>query len=89
MGTEHEKGTPRLNFGSFLFSLAATVQMSLGIIPNPATGKTEKNLNAAKDTIDLLDILQQKTKGNLTKEEEDLFGHLLFECRTKYMEASK
>jgi len=88
---ENNKGKEpaKLNFGSFLFSLAATVQMSLGVIPNPSTGKTDKNLNAAKETIDLMDILKEKTRGNLTKEEEELFEHLLFECRMKYMEAAK
>jgi len=81
--TEH-----KLDFATFLLSLAGTIHMSLGLIPNPQTGKTDKNLNAAKETINLLEILKEKTKGNLTKEEEELFDNLLFECRMGYMKCS-
>lgn len=80
---------PRVNFISFVLSLAGAAQIHLGTVPNPHTGKTEKNLQLAKETIDLLDILKEKTKGNLTKDEEDLFDHMLFECRMKYMEENK
>lgn len=80
---------PKINFVSFLFSLAGAAQINLGLIPNPATGKTEKNLGAAKETIEILDILKEKTKGNLTKEEEDLFEHLLYEVRMAYVSATK
>lgn len=77
------------NFIQLILSLAGAAQINLGIIPNPATGKVEKNLKVAKDTIELLDTLKEKTKGNLTKEEEALFEHLLYECRMKYVEESK
>jgi hypothetical protein len=79
----------KVNFISFVLSLAGAIQIHLGIIPNPQTGKTEKNLQLAKETIDLLDVLKEKTKGNLTKDEEDLFDHMLFECRMKYIEENK
>jgi len=79
----------KLNFTTFVFSLASTVHMSLGLIPNPQTKKAEKNIEAAKETISLLEILKEKTKGNLTKEEEELFEHLLYECRMKFVENSK
>jgi len=80
---------PQVNFITFILSLAGSVQIHLGLAPNPADNKTEKNLPAAKQTIDLLDILKEKTKGNLTKDENELFEHVLFELRMKYMELSK
>ncbi len=78
-----------INFTTFLFSLAGATQMSLGLIPNPQTNKPEKNLSAAKETIGLLEVLKEKTKGNLTKEEEGLFDNILFQLRMSYMEESK
>ncbi len=56
---------------------------------NPQTGKSEKNLKVAKETIDILEMLKEKTKGNLTKEEGELFDHILYEVRMGYMEVSK
>jgi hypothetical protein len=79
----------KLNFSTFILSLASTVHMSAGFVPNPATGKTDKNLPAAKETISLLEILKEKTKGNLTKEEEELFDNMLFECRMVYMKGAE
>lgn len=84
---DNNKALP-INFMTFLFSLAGAVQMSLGVVPNPQTGKTEKNLKVAKETIDILEMLQQKTKGNLTKDEEDLFEHILYEVRMKFLEST-
>ena len=76
-------------FSQFIMGLAASCQVSLGLFANPATGQTEKNLQSAKQTIDLLEILKEKSRGNLTKEEEELFEHVLFECRMLYVEESK
>ncbi|PIR16521.1 MAG: hypothetical protein COV46_08270 [Deltaproteobacteria bacterium CG11_big_fil_rev_8_21_14_0_20_49_13] len=78
-----------VNFMTFLLSLAGAIQLSLGLVPNPQTGKPEKNLNLAKETMDILEMMKEKTKGNLTKEESDLFEHLLYELRMAYLEASK
>lgn len=79
----------KLDFSTFILSLTSTVYMSLGLMPNPHTGKSEKNLASAKETISLLEILQEKTKGNLTKEESDLFEHALYECRMEYLKGSE
>jgi hypothetical protein len=80
---------PPVNFITFILSLAGSVHIHLGLVPNPADNKTEKNLPMAKQTIDLLDVLKEKTKGNLTKDEEELFEHVLFELKMKYMELAK
>lgn len=75
-----------VNFVTFVLSLAGAVQIGLGLVPNPQTGKTEKDLAAAKGTIDILEMLKEKTKGNLTKDEEDIFEHVLYECRMGYVQ---
>lgn len=80
---------PPLDFATFILSLATSAQVHLGAIPNPQTGKQEQNFGLAKETIDLLEILKEKTKGNLTKDEERLFEHLLYDLRMMYVERSK
>ncbi len=89
---EHPPGgraLPPIDFPTFILSLATSAQMHMGMIANPQTGKSETNLAVAKETIDLLEILKEKTKGNLTQEEEQLFEHLLYELRMTYVEKKK
>jgi hypothetical protein len=79
---------PPIDFPTFVLSLATSAQVHLGAVPNPTTGKEERNLGMAKETIDLLAILKDKTKGNLTDEEERLFEHVLYDLRMMYIEQS-
>jgi len=74
-----------VNMASFLISLGTQAFMHLGEIPNPMTQKREKDIAAAKQMIDLLGMLQTKTKGNLTGEEERLLQQLLFDLRLRYV----
>jgi hypothetical protein len=74
-----------INFASFVVSLGTQAFMHLGDIPNPMNQKREKDLPAAKHLIDLLGMLQAKTKGNLTGEEERLLQQLLFDLRLRYV----
>jgi len=74
-----------VNFASFLISLGTQAFMHLGEIPNPLTQKREKDVTAAKQMIDLLGMLQTKTKGNVTGEEERLLQQLLFDLRLRYV----
>ena len=78
-----------VNFMMFITSLSMQVMMSLGIYPNPITKKEEKNLDAAKYTIDTIAMIQEKTKGNLTSEESRLIDNILYDLRMKYVEANK
>ena len=80
-----EMPLPEITFSSFVFSLSSSALVSLGAIPDPNTGKMEKNLPMAKQTIDLLAILRDKTRNNLTQEEEILFDHLLYDLRMVYV----
>lgn len=88
--TENDKSQANfeINFSTFVLSLASSVQISLGLIPHPMTNKSETNLSSAKQTIDILGMLDEKTKGNLSKEEEQLMRQLLYELRMQYVEAS-
>ncbi|HEY9074733.1 MAG TPA: DUF1844 domain-containing protein, partial [Desulfobaccales bacterium] len=76
---------PAVTFSSLIFSLSSTAFMNLGAIPDPNTGKMEKDLALAKQTIDLLGVLREKTRNNLDQEEENLFEHLLYDLRMAYV----
>jgi hypothetical protein len=76
---------PELNFSTFVFSLGTSAMYHFGDFPDPATQKTERNLEAAKQTIDILGILKEKTRGNLNDEEERLLESLLYELRMRYV----
>lgn len=80
-----EMPLPEINFASFLISLSSSAFIHLGDMPNPVTGETEKNLPMAKQTIDLLGLLREKTRNNLLEEEEKLFDHLLYDLRMRYV----
>ena len=74
-----------LSFSSFILGLASTALIHMGAAPNPETGKIQENLVMARQTIDLLDMLFTKTKGNLDKAEEQLFTSVMTDLRTRYV----
>lgn len=80
---------PQVDFSSFIFSLSTSALIHFGAIPDPITKKTEKNIVMARQTIDLLGILKDKTKGNLTKEEDELLTNILYDLRMIYVKESK
>lgn len=84
---EREAPLPGVTFSNFVFSLSTQALIQLGEIQDPESGKTVKNLSLAKQTIDLIGILQEKTKGNLTKEEEALVDSALYDLRIRYVKA--
>ena len=79
---------PEPDFKFFITTLTLQASIALGHMANPSTGKTEKDLIQAKFLIDTLSMLQEKTKGNLVKEESDLLENLLYELRTSYLAIS-
>ncbi|MEE8349326.1 MAG: DUF1844 domain-containing protein [Acidobacteriota bacterium] len=84
-----DSDTPEgMNFASFLLSLATTGMVHLGEIPEPTTGQKMENLEAARQMIDILDILKVKTEGNLSSEETQLMENLLYELRMKFLAKS-
>ncbi|UCD86170.1 MAG: DUF1844 domain-containing protein [Deltaproteobacteria bacterium] len=80
---------PEMNFSNFILSLSTSVLIHLGEIPDPLSNQKQKNLPFAKQTIDILEILKDKTKGNLEKEEERLLDNLLYDLRMKYVQEAK
>ncbi len=86
--SEHES-FPQIDFATFVLSLSHSALMHLGEAPDPETNKVEKNLPLAKQNIDILGLLDEKTKGNLTGDEERLLAQVLFDLRMRYVECSK
>lgn len=80
-----EQPFPELNFSTFVFSLGTSAMYHFGDFPDPATKKAERNLEAAKQTIDILAILKEKTRGNLNDDEDRLLESLLYELRMRYV----
>jgi len=74
-----------VDFPSFVMGLATQTMMMLGEIPNPETNLPQVNLEAAKQTIDILGLLEEKTKGNLSKDEDRLLQDLLANLRLAYV----
>jgi hypothetical protein len=76
-----------LDFSTFILSLSSSVLMNLGLVENPVTGKTEKEPAVARQTIELIALLKDKTKGNLSEEEGKLVDNVLHELRLWYVKA--
>jgi len=83
-GAEREY-LPEVSFSSFVLSLSTTVMYHLGDFPDPETKKAEKNLVAAKQTIDLLNMIKIKTAGNLDTNEKELLDGILYELMMRYV----
>jgi hypothetical protein len=84
-----EPELPVLDFATFVLSLSHSALMYLGEAPHPDSSKLDKNLPMAKQTIDLIGMLEEKTKGNLNGEEERLLAQVLYDLRLRYVELSK
>lgn len=84
-----DKELPVLDFATFILSLSHSALLYLGDAPHPESKEVEKNLPLAKQTIDLIGMLEEKTRGNLTGEEERLLGQALYDLRMRYVELAK
>jgi len=80
-----ETPLPEISFASFIFSLSTTAMYHFGDFPDPVTNEIRRNLTAAKQTIDLLSILEAKTEGNLTADEKQLLQGVLYELRMRFI----
>ena len=79
---------PTLDFSTFMLGIIGTAYVHLGDAPNP-DGSPEKSLPLARQDIDLLGLLQEKTKGNLTGAEERMLDQALYDLRMRFVEVSK
>ncbi|MHC5039967.1 MAG: DUF1844 domain-containing protein [Planctomycetota bacterium] len=82
---ERTAGMPKASFLMLIAGMSTQVMMNLGELPNPVTGETAKDLDHAKYTIDLLEMLKEKTAGNLSGEEEKALDMTLYELRVKFV----
>jgi len=82
---EPEIHLPEINFPTFIISLNASALVHLGAIEDPVAGKKVKNLPMGKQTIDILSMLEEKTRGNLSKEEENMLKHILYDLKIIYV----
>jgi len=85
---KRESPIPEINFATFILSLSSSAMLHFGDIEDPVSGKKERNLTIAKQTIDMIDMLREKTKGNLTKDEEGLMENILYELKIRYVKES-
>jgi hypothetical protein len=81
---------PPLSFTAFVVSLARTAAIHFGDLPDPVSGgPAEQNLDGAAQMIEILGLLDQKTRGNLTAEERQVLEQVLYELRLRFVEATQ
>lgn len=80
---------PKIDFATFILSLSSSVLINLGEMPDPESGASDISLPLAKQTLDILGLLQEKTRGNLTDDEGRLLTELLYDLRMKFVKACK
>jgi hypothetical protein len=79
---------PAIDFSTFMMSLNASALVGLGVIADPGTGVTAKNLPIGKQTIDIIAMLEEKTRGNLTPDETKLIKGMLYDLRIAFVKQS-
>ncbi len=87
--SEEQAPLPQPDFAFFCYSMGSQAMVHLGLAPNPVSGETEPDLTQAKYTIDLLEMLKEKTEGNLSEDENKILMSLLFDLRMRYVERSR
>jgi hypothetical protein len=83
------QGLPEIDFATFVLSLSHSAYVHLGDAPDPSDGKQQVDLPMARQTIELLALLQDKTRNNLTGDEERVLEQGLYDLRMRYVEVSK
>ena len=87
-----EQRNQQIDFNAFVLSLGSSALIHLGLAPDPdakdATEKAKADLSLAQQSIDLLALLQEKTRGNLTAEEDLFLRNLLYDLRMRYVEVA-
>jgi len=86
---EAPQALPPLDFSTFVLSLASTAMVHLGQLPRPEGEAVQRDLPAAKQAIDMLTMLEEKTRGNLDESEQKLLRSVLYDLRVAYVDASK
>lgn len=84
-----DKDLPAIDFTTFVLSLSHSALVHLGDAPDPSGGQRQTDLAMARQTIDLIALLQDKSRGNLNGSEESVMARVLFELRMRYVEIAK
>jgi hypothetical protein len=84
-----ESRNPKMDFRTLVLSLSTTAFFQMGLAPNPASQKVEKDLPGARQTIEILEILQDKTQGNLRAEETRLLDQCLHDLKMSFVQSSR
>ena len=84
-----ESRQPKMDFPRLVLSLTTTAMLQMGLVPDPVSQKVEKNLPAARQTIDILEILKDKTQGNLKPDETRLLDRCLHDLKMSFVESSR
>ncbi len=87
--SDQKASAPEITFSTFILSLSSSAAMNLGEYQDPVSGHVSKNLELAKQSIDILGLLHEKTRGNLSDEEAGLLDSALYELRMRYVEEIK
>jgi hypothetical protein len=80
---------PEVTFSAFVMSLNTSVLYHLGEIKDPETGQTNVNFDLARHAIDTLVMLQQKTQGNLSRDEEEMLKNIVYDVKLRFVKARK
>lgn len=80
---------PEIHFSSFILSLGSSALYHFGEIPDPVSGAKQRNLDLARQTIDILVVLRDKTTGNLSEDEARLLESLLHDLQMRYVQERK
>lgn len=83
------KELPAVDFLNLVVSMSHSALLHLGDAPDPVSGAREKNLPLARQTIDLLAMLQDKTRGNLSGEEERVLSQAIYDLRMRFVEVAR
>ena len=83
--SQEEMAMPKASFSFFVTTLGIQIAIALGEVPNPVTNNKEENLDQAKYLIDTLEVIKEKTKNNLTKEEQQVIDSLLYDFHMKFV----
>jgi len=81
-------GLPPANFETLISTMITQALFAMGAIPDPRTGQRMQHLDLARHHIDMLSVIEEKTKGNLTEEETTMLTGALYELRTRYIQLS-
>ena len=87
--SKQQESMPRIDFTTLVMSFASAAIINMGKVPDPMTGQVQKNFGFAQQNIDIIALLQEKTRGNVSEEEGKMMEQVLYELRLEFVEAKK